>query len=503
MAALSTHQWITIAACAAQLALATIALLRISKSPLAWPLALLNLALFAANAGDVASGVTGAEEWIWLDASATSLWLPLTLHFALVFVGRRGFLRWLQRALYFYFGAIAVACLSAFVGVGWARSFAGAPQWAWAIGLGAAISLPMITYLFISHLGASHSGLERARTWLVIGGYALAAGGNVCDLLADLRLDVPRLGPLSTLLATLALTMVALRFGLFDRKISWLIAANALVVGVVQICAYLVLFRLFGGNRTLLTVATVTLTLALVPALVAMARTAATHRQRLEYHATLGRFSAQMAHDIRNPLAAIKGAAQFLKGELASGRPLIGERDYLQVILDQTNRVNRVLENYQRIGRIEPALATVSLNALVEGVLKGQALAAPPGVTVEHRPGAKLPDCQADADLVANALMNLVRNAYEAMPHGGVVTVQTEQPNADPRFIQLSVSDTGPGMDARVAEQAFSDFFTTKTTGSGLGLAFVRRVAEAHGGNATLKSDEGKGTTVRIQLPVS
>jgi two-component system sensor histidine kinase HydH len=503
MANLDIKEWITIVSCAGQLSLATIALRRISKSPLALPLALLCLDLFVFNAADGAGHVTGAPQWQWLDASCASLMVPLAIRFVLTFVGRSRALSWLARAFDIYFGITAIGCACAFLGFEWARAFVHPSTWALTVAPGAVAALVALTWLFVSHLRAINSPVERARTWLMICGIAMGAAGNVFDLLANVGFDVPRLGPSGMLITTVVLTLAALRVGLFETRISWLIAANGVVLGALLLAGYFAVFYFVGGNTALLTVGVGTLTLALVPALVAMTRAAAAQRQRLEYHATLGRFSAQMAHDLRNPLAAIKGAAQYLKEEQRQGRPLEGAGAFLTLIVDQADRLDRVVTDYQRIGRIETVLKPINLNALVEEVLGGQTLAAPKGVTLERRLEANGAQCQGDTDLIAAALENLVRNAFEAMPAGGVVTVQTQALLNDPGFVRLSVADTGKGMDPRVVEKAFADFFTTKTTGSGLGLAFVRRVAEAHGGDATLKSDEGKGTTVQLRLPIA
>lgn len=496
---MTTQDVITAVACAGQLGLASVALARISKSPLALPLALLCLDLFVFNAGDVTYHLTGVRQWVWLDTTAASLLAPITVRFTLAFVGRSRSLRWVARGFDVYFGVIALACAAAFVGVEWSRDFAGTQRWVMALAPGAVLAVGVLGWLLVSHLRASHSAVERSRTWLVIAGFGLGTVGNALDLFANAGFDVPRLGPLGTLVTTLALAMAALRFGLFDRPTSGKIAAAALLVGSLLIGAYSAVFQLFGGTLALIAVGIGTLSLALVPALWAMLRAGAAQRQRLEYHATLGRFSAQMAHDLRNPLAAIKGAAQLLQGDAALGKPMNGR--FLTLVVEQANRLDRVIADYQRIGRMDPVLAPVNLNTVVEQVLGGQDLAAPAGVTIERRLDATLPVCPADAGLLATVLENLVRNAFEAMAKGGVVTVQTEHGPKDPGFVRLAVTDTGSGMDARLAEQAFSDFFTTKTTGSGLGLAFVRRVAEAHGGDASLKSDEGKGTTVRVRLP--
>jgi signal transduction histidine kinase len=107
-----------------------------------------------------------------------------------------------------------------------------------------------------------------------------------------------------------------------------------------------------------------------------------------------------------------------------------------------------------------------------------------------------------DVDLVTNALHNLLRNAAQAMPSGGRLWVETrEESSGDTRYVVLAVADSGTGMDARTAERAFEEGFTTRRDGSGLGLAFVRRVAIAHGGRVVLRSREGKGTRVEMWLP--
>jgi signal transduction histidine kinase len=141
------------------------------------------------------------------------------------------------------------------------------------------------------------------------------------------------------------------------------------------------------------------------------------------------------------------------------------------------------------------------LNGLVVDVLSLQAFAGYANVKLERALAPELPPCSGDYDLLANALENLVRNAYEAMPQGGTLTVRTQREEPEGTGVVLSVEDTGEGMDARARERAFDEFFTTKASGSGLGLAFVRRVVEAHGGEVALTSREGRGTIVRLRLP--
>ncbi|HEY3452003.1 MAG TPA: ATP-binding protein [Myxococcales bacterium] len=505
---LTLRDWVTLASCAGQLALATLALARISKSPLALPLALLCLDLFAMNGSDVANAVTLARgpqqrDWVWADSIAASLLLPAALYLVLAFVGKRRAWRVPMGVAWAYYGGIAAFCATAFLGVQAARDFAGNRPWSYSLLPGTALFVPAMVYLLASHLRESPGTLEKARTWLVVGAYALGFVGNFADLLANTGMDTPRLGPLGTLLATLVLTGLTLRAGLLERRVPWLLGVNALVAAVVQLFAYLAVFHYFGEDDALLALAGGTITLALLPALVLMSRSAAAHRQRLEYHATLGRFSAQMAHDLRNPLAAIKGAAQFLAEAQDQGQPAPDAREYLQLIVDQADRLGKVVADYQRMGRVEPKLQPADLSALVDEVLSAQQMGAPKGVTLEKDLAKDLPKVSLDPDLFSSAVENLVRNAFEAMEGGGVVTARTELRADQPGFLEISIADTGKGMDARAAEHAFTEFYTTKTTGSGLGLAFVRRVAEAHGGQASLSSVEGKGTTVRLRVPIA
>jgi signal transduction histidine kinase len=105
----------------------------------------------------------------------------------------------------------------------------------------------------------------------------------------------------------------------------------------------------------------------------------------------------------------------------------------------------------------------------------------------------------ADAGLLVGAVENLLRNAHEAMPKGGTIRVVVERKGS---LAVVRVVDTGQGMDASTREAALDDFFTTKAKGSGLGLSFVRRVAEAHGSSVRVTSAVGKGTTVELGFPL-
>jgi signal transduction histidine kinase len=176
----------------------------------------------------------------------------------------------------------------------------------------------------------------------------------------------------------------------------------------------------------------------------------------------------------------------------------------VHLMLEEIERLGRVVDTYGRLARVDVERGPVDLNELVRQVAAFQALARNHKVSLATDLADELPECLADRDMLASVLENLVRNAVEAMPEGGSVTMRTQRPRADepPGFI-LAVEDTGLGMDAKTLDRAFDDFFTTKPMGSGLGLAFVRRVVQAHGGEVSLTSSPGNGTIVRVRLPAS
>ena len=131
-------------------------------------------------------------------------------------------------------------------------------------------------------------------------------------------------------------------------------------------------------------------------------------------------------------------------------------------------------------------------------MLSLQTFASAASVQVVQALEPNVPTIAADPQMLSSAIENLVKNAFDAMADGGQLTVST---SVDEDAVHLAIKDTGQGMGARTREQAFTVFFTTKATGSGLGLAFVQQIARAHGGEVMLTSREGQGTMVELILP--
>jgi len=496
---MSPLAWLTLIACAGELALTAMALLSRNKSPLRLPLVLLSLDLFAWNLASLAFEFTWDEAWRWMDLAVSPLTAPLLLHFVLIFVGRSRRFRPLLIAC--YVGFIGLASTSVLAAIyPWARGFPGSRAWVAVHLAGLGPTLLFSCALLVQRVSRTKDE-ERMRAQVLLVAVAVGVAVASSELWNVVGFPLPPLGNLGTLAGDVLLFAIAARFQVFGRTVSSPLALASVLLAAFGVTAYLAVFKYFGTNTAMRVLFTAVVTLVMIAATrVALSRIAAA-RERLERLATVGRFASQLAHDLKNPLAALKGAAQFLKEEHAQGRPLEANARFLDLMVDQTERLARVVEHYQRLGRVEPVREEVAPNALVRQVLSLEGFAAK-NLTLSAEL-LDVPPCRLDRDLVSNAVENLIRNAAEAMPDGGTLTVRTEPAQGtDAPGVVISVLDTGPGMDGRVRERAFDDFYTTKVTGSGLGLSFVRRVAEAHGGRVSLASKPGKGTAVRLHLPV-
>jgi len=316
----------------------------------------------------------------------------------------------------------------------------------------------------------------------------------VTDLLADLELPVPRLATLGSFVFNGLLAQITLGITGVSRRQA---LGQALIYALFIVVAYLTLFVTLNHRLGVLIVSMAALSFGLLAVAGLIWRSVTHEREGLERFATVGRFSAQMAHDLKNPLAAAKGAAEFLSEELRRAE-LPQQQEFSQLIVQQLDRLTEIIDRYQRLSTLELSPQPVDLNALVRQVLSLQQFAAANGSVVVQDLALKVPPIQADAQLLGSAIENLLKNAFEAMPSGGQVTVTTA---VEREAVHLTIKDTGAGMDARTKEQAFTLFFTTKTTGTGLGLAFVQQIARAHGGEVMLTSREGQGTMVEVVLP--
>ena len=491
-----TNFVLALATSTAFLAMTVLAASRGRRDPLARVLSLLCLDLFAYGTAEASFMISSKLLWHWIADAFASMAPALFYHFTCGFVGRRTSLRVFIGVAYCYFGVLALVCLAP-LGFASGAAISGGSGWAIATLAGLTVVLTHGLSLLTKHMrGAAIE--EKARARLVLAGVVVAAAANMTDLAAIAGATwSPHLGMMGLVVSAFVLTAAALRVQVFER-LSFLTAVNAVAIALVVVLSEIAVFRFFGDRTALVVVFTILVALgALLAARFVVADYAAA-RERTLAHATLGRMAAQMAHDIKNPLASIRGAAQFLAQERAEGRSIDAQNEFLELLVAQCDRMTRIVDQYQRIGRATPVMGSTDLNATVREAMTFLGTTAQLDTSLDDA----LPKVQTDRDLLVIALENVLRNAHEAAT-GRVIHVSTgalASPAGDASWLYVAVRDEGPGMDPRTRERAQDGFFTTKAQGSGLGLAFVRRVVEAHGGRLHIDSQEGRGTTVRIEL---
>ena len=228
--------------------------------------------------------------------------------------------------------------------------------------------------------------------------------------------------------------------------------------------------------------------------------------RRADRLSALGQLSAGLAHEIRNPLGAIKGAVEILQDDYAPGHP---KAEFYAILLKEVERLNDVLTNFLTFARpVTPHLAPVDLRDVLtalEGLISGQARAHRVQIFTTFHAGPSR--VMADATLLKQAFLNIMLNAVEAMPDGGDLAIATRLPTASgpgarPEWVEVVFDDTGPGIPEEDVGRIFDPFFTTKADGTGLGLAITHRIIENHRGTIRVMSQRGKGTTFMVTLPL-
>jgi two-component system NtrC family sensor kinase len=227
--------------------------------------------------------------------------------------------------------------------------------------------------------------------------------------------------------------------------------------------------------------------------------------------AALGRLTASIAHEINNPLQAVQGCLTLASEELAGERRQETLERYLGIAGNEIERVSTIVRRMRDFYRpAQKAMARTDLQAVLESVLElahKQLQHSQVAVVREWEP--ELPAVQANADHLRQVFLNLVLNAIDAMPDGGTLCVRTGLDQVRDRdghgsvlVVRVDFSDTGVGIPPEAQARLFEPFFTTKEQGSGLGLSTSFGIVESHGGEITVASRVGEGTTFTIRLPV-
>ena len=238
-------------------------------------------------------------------------------------------------------------------------------------------------------------------------------------------------------------------------------------------------------------------------------------KQERDRLAALGQMAAGLAHEIKNPLGAIKGAAQLLNEEHASSPRLdVTSREFVGIILEEVERLDRVVGSvldYARPSKGNPGL--IDVNAVVRRSLQVLSSERNDGINFEVRCAQDLLSVRADSEQLRQVLINLVRNGVQAMNGRGTLRVTTWQRHGwrpgwnaashSRDWVEIAIQDEGPGIMPQVLENLFVPFFTTKIQGTGLGLAISHRLVEAMGGRILVASQPGQGSTFSIVLPAA
>src|SRR5882724_8982903 len=215
--------------------------------------------------------------------------------------------------------------------------------------------------------------------------------------------------------------------------------------------------------------------------------------------AAVGKMAARVAHEVNNPLAIIKTAVRIIRNQSAPASPTTGS---LQMIEEEISRIARIIQDLLEFSRpTTPVQEWVQVNAVIQGLeyLLAQDLHEKQ-IALKVIREAGLPRVLISSDQLKQVVLNMVRNAEDAMPQGGELAIRTTQRG---RFVELSIADTGCGIPAEHREHIFDPFFTTKRRGRGvgLGLSVSYGIITAASGRVEVESEVGKGSMFRVSLP--
>ncbi|MFO0691901.1 MAG: ATP-binding protein [Myxococcota bacterium] len=221
-----------------------------------------------------------------------------------------------------------------------------------------------------------------------------------------------------------------------------------------------------------------------------------------------GLIAAGVAHEVKNPLGGIRGAAEILASRASDSKSL----DAAELIVREVDRIAALVDDLMLITHDDLRLAPMNLHRLLDNVL---ALASyermAKGVAITREFDPSIPELRADADRLAQVFVNLVRNALQALEGRGALVIATwmtvddrlHTPTDERRpMVAIEVRDTGPGIPAEIQSRLATPFFTTRPGGTGLGLALSRYWVSRHGGTLHVESAPGAGVRVRVMMPL-
>lgn len=224
---------------------------------------------------------------------------------------------------------------------------------------------------------------------------------------------------------------------------------------------------------------------------------------QVEKLSALGRLTADVAHEIRNPLTSIGGFARRLNSKLTEGSR---EKEYSDIVVSEVDRLERILRDVLTFSReSRNVMSYQEINGVVSESLKAfRGLCDEQGIVIEEDLGTLLPEIFIDKDQIRQALNNLILNAIDVMSGGGRLTVRSYLENMyEVTYVVVEVSDKGPGLPLEALDMIFEPFFTTKEigAGTGLGLSICKKIMDEHNGLIFVDSEPGAGTSFKMLFP--
>lgn len=221
---------------------------------------------------------------------------------------------------------------------------------------------------------------------------------------------------------------------------------------------------------------------------------------KAEKLAILGQLAAEMVHEIRNPLTAIGCFLQLLQ-KCLKGNP---KEEYIPLMLDELNHANRLISDFLQLSK--PGFSRRTRFSIIETIndvmmlVESEARLRQLDIEVDIK--VDIPTIIGDKEQLKQVFINIIKNAFDALSDGGKILVQISWDKLE-GFAQVSFRDTGVGIDEATITNMFNPFFTTKESGTGLGMFTSKKIIDNHGGSIKIQSEPGKGTTVVVLLPVT
>jgi len=224
---------------------------------------------------------------------------------------------------------------------------------------------------------------------------------------------------------------------------------------------------------------------------------------RQERLAAMGALASIIGHEVRGPLSVIKNSVEFLRLRLGASLDEKVKR-HMDILQEEVNTSNKIIDDTLNFARLkELALTTADANSMVEVAIERATV--PASVKIERKFGTDLPQVTVDVSQIQQVLFNIIANAIDAMSEGGTLTIVTREQGVKGKgqgFVEICFQDTGVGIPKENLPKIFEPLFTTKSKGTGLGLATCRNIINAHNGLIEVESEVSKGTIVTVKLPI-